>query len=182
MRVGCCLTMTNLAAYLIGLLFASVLAVCPPAASAWQAPVEIGILTCSLAPSAPPITNTDQVGEGRDIECRFRAGWSAAEETYVGFLQFVGKANQAFANGTIMLVAKGSATVKAVPGSLEQQYAAGGRIDGGTTGQGPLVGERDSSVVLHPLAQRFDQPSLALGQPAVGLIIVMELRLKSAPA
>ena len=171
--------MTHPAAHFSSLLFASALAVCPPAASAWQAPVEIGILTCSLAPSTPPITNTSQVGEGRDIECGFRAGWSAPDETYVGFLQFVGKANQAFEKGTIMLVAKASATMKVVPGSLQQQYAAGGRID---TGQGPLVGERDSSVVLHPLAQRFDQPALALGQPSVGLIIVMELRLKSAPA
>jgi hypothetical protein len=100
----------------------------------------------------------------------------------VGFLQFVGKANQALENGAIILVAKGPATMKVVPGSLQQQYAAGGRIDGGSTGQGPLIGEQDNSVVLHPLAQRFDQPSLALGQPAVGLIIVMELRLKSAPA
>jgi hypothetical protein len=149
-------------------------------AAVWAAPVEIGTLTCSFAAAASPSTPAEQVGEGRDIECRFRGGLSAPEESYVGSLRFVGRADRVFEKGAIMLVAKAPATMKVAAGSLQQQYAAGGRSEG--SAQGPLVGERDASIVLHPLAQRFGQPSLALGQPLPGLIITMELRLKSAPA
>jgi hypothetical protein len=169
--------MTLSAAALRLVLAVSAAAACSGAVSA--APVEIGTLTCSFASAVSP-SPAEQVGEGRDIECRFRGGSSAPEESYVGSLRFVGRADRVFEKGAIMLVAKAPASMKLAAGSLQQQYAAGGRVEG--SAQGPLVGERDASIVLHPLAQRFGQPSLALGQPSPGLIITMELRLKSAPA
>jgi hypothetical protein len=100
----------------------------------------------------------------------------------VGTLQFVGKAQQMFEKGVILLVAKAPASVKVIPGLLHQKYAAGGGPESGSTVDPPLVGERDASIVLHPLVQRFDQPTMALGQPSVGMILIMELQLKSAPA
>jgi hypothetical protein len=176
--------MSQPAAHLRGLIIASALAAFSGAVSAWEASIERGILTCSLAPGTAPSTSTDQVGEGRDIECQFRAGSSAPDETYVGTLQFVGKAKQVFEKGAIILVAKAPTSVKVVPGLLHQKYAAGGRSESGSAvgSQVPLVGEHDASIALHPLVQTFDQPTMALGQPSGGTILIMELQLKSAPA
>lgn len=157
---------------------ASALAAFPNAVWPWEAPIEFGI----LAPStAAPNASTNQAGEGRDIVCALRAGLNVPDETYGGTLQFVGKAAHLFEKGAVLLVAKAPASMKIAPGLLHQQYAAAGGPEGNSAGsQAPLVGERNTSIVLHPLSHGFDQPDLASGQPSIGLIILMELQLKSA--
>jgi Protein of unknown function (DUF992) len=174
--------MSHPAVHLRSLLLASALVAFPNAAWPWEAPIEFGILSCSLAPStAAPNASAKQVGEGRDIVCALRASLDVPDETYAGTLQFVGKAALLFEKGAVLLVAKAPASMKIVPGLLHQQYAASGGPEGNSAGsQAPLVGERNTSIVLHPLSPRFDQPDLALGQASMGLIIIMELQLKSA--
>ena len=171
--------MLRYAAPLCSVLVGTALVAQPAAVSA--VPVEVGVLSCNLVSSEPPAKADDQVGEGRDIECRFRPGLNGPEEAYVGTIQIVGQHKALLERGALMLVAKAPMDAKSNTGLLQQQYAAGKSSREGPS-QGPLVGERDNSIVLHPLTPGYERPVMALGQPPVGLIVVMELRLKAAPA
>lgn len=171
--------MLRYAAPLCSVLISSALVAQPAAVPG--VPVEVGLLSCNLVSAEPPAKSDDQIGEGRDIECRFRPGLNGPEESYVGTIQIVGQHKSLLERGALMLVAKAPLTSKASTGLLQQQYAAGKSSREGPS-QGPLVGERDNSIVLHPLAPVYERPVMALGQPPVGLIVMMELRLKAAPA
>lgn len=171
--------MLRYAVPLCSVLLGSALVAQPAAVSA--VPVEVGVLSCNLVSSEPPSKSDDQVGEGRAIECRFRPGLNGPEEAYVGTIQVVGLHKSLQERGALMLVAKAPLASKTGTGLLQQQYAAGKSSREGPS-QGPLVGERDNSIVLHLLSPGYERPAMALGQPPVGLILVMELRLKAAPA
>ena len=163
------------------LLVASALAAFPSAALPWEAPVELGILTCTVGPrDGAPTGAAESVGEQRPIACRFRAGPGAPDEAYVGTLQMVGRIAQTVEPGSVLLIAKAPMSRRMDVGSIQQKYVAGAKAEGSSQPP-PLVGERDNSVVLYPLAPGSGQPSLALGQPVV-LIVSLELRLESAPA
>jgi Protein of unknown function (DUF992) len=164
------------------IVLASMLSILPGAAFTWEVSVEFGVLTCAVAtpnsPSASVVPNLG--GQGRDVVCRFRAGSAAPEETYVGTLQYIGQVRELFDNRTIILVVRAPVTTKANPGLLNQEYAVDANTGGGS--QAPLVGHRNSLIVLQPVTGRSDQPSLALGHPPPGVIIIIDLRLASSPA
>jgi len=145
---------------------------------AWEAFFAYGFLTCSLAlsDSAPSVGNLP--GEGREVVCQFRAGLDAPDETYQGTLQFIGQVNAFSDKRPVIMVAKLPLSKKLVPGLLNQKYALGGQTP---EKQGPLIGDADSSIVLHPMVQQSADASLALGGSGGGLIIVLDLRLRSAP-
>ena len=152
----------------------------PAAALTQQAPLAMGTLTCSLT-SSDSAGPAGEKAQGREAVCLFRPGASGAEETYVALLQFVSRDNDAIAGTkTLMLAVKAPASAPLTPGLLEQTYAAD--ASAGTAGrQAPLVGQRNSSLVLHPEGEQA-QASLALGQPGTITLIVAELKLKSSPA
>jgi hypothetical protein len=157
----------------------AILAILPSGGRAWEASVEFGLLTCSLALSDPIPSAGTLPREAREVVCHFRAGLDAPDETYHGTLQFVGHV-KAFSNKQpVMMVAKAPLSKQMVPGLLMQKYALGGQT---AEKQGPLIGDADSSIVLHPIAEQSADPSLALGNFHGGLIIVLELRLRAAPA
>ena len=165
----------------VSLSFALVLAMTPAAAQVREPAFEFGVLTCNLAslPSAESQDTESRVGERRAIDCRFRVGLDGPDETYAGVLQFVGPASRVFEKGAVMFVAKAPLMQKVAPGLLHQQYTVSKLTEGGT--QAPLVGEHDTSIVLHPLSHRYDQPTLALGSPP-GFIVIIQLQLKAAPS
>ena len=157
----------------------TILTVFPSGGRAWEASVELGLLTCSLAQSDPEPSTGSLPGEAREVVCHFRAGTDAPDETYQGTLQFVGQVKAFSDKRPVMMVAKVPLSTKMVPGMLEQKYALGGQT---AEKQGPLIGDAVSSIILHPVAEQSVDPSLALGDFRSGLIIVLELRLRAAPA
>ncbi len=163
--------------FVIGL----ILALVPSSGQAWELPVEMGLVTCSFAAlSSSPAKSEpeDIIGGRRDVECAFRAGLDAPEETYVGTLQFVREASDVLGKGAIMFVAKAPLSIPSKVGIIQQRYAISKVAPTGS--QRPLAGQSDTSVILHPLEHKFDRPTLALGR-IPGLIVIMELRLKAAP-
>ena len=147
-------------------------------ASAEQAIHEVGTLTCSLAPEAQ--ATPSEPGQGRAALCHFRPGDKGAEETYVGTFQFIGQEKPSAGSRTIMLVVKVPVSKKITVALLEQSYSADASTGAGK--QSPLVGSRDSSVVLQSEATQSDGPTMALGQPMPALIIIADLKLRSSPA
>jgi len=138
-------------------------------------------MACSFAaPSGPPSGTTpeDMIGGHRDVECSFAAGLEAPRETYVGTLRFVGRPSEVLGKGALMFVAKAPKSLKAGIGTLRGQYAI--RALSPTGSQRPLVGRSDTSIILHPLRHKYDEPTLALGN-VPGLIVTLELKLKAAP-
>jgi Protein of unknown function (DUF992) len=147
-------------------------------ASAEQAIHEVGTLTCSLAPEAQ--ATPSEPGQGRAALCHFRPGDKGAEETYVGTFQFIGQEKLSAGSRTIMLVVKAPVSKKITVALLEQSYSADASTGAGK--QSPLVGSKDSSVVLQSETTHSEQPTMALGQPMPALIIIADLKLRSSPA
>ena len=84
----------------------TILTVFPSGGRAWEASVELGLLTCSLAQSDPEPSTGSLPGEARAVVCHFRAGTDAPDETYQGTLQFVGQVKAFSDKRPVMMVAK----------------------------------------------------------------------------
>ncbi len=157
------------------------LALVPLRAHAWELPVEVGVVVCNFAAPSTSVSTTtpeDLIGGNRVLECSFAPGSEAPAETYVGTLRFVGRASDVLGKGALMFLAKAPQSMKAGVGLLQGQYAI--RSLSQTDKQRPLVGQRDASIILHPLRHKYDEPTLALGN-VPGLIVTLELKLKAAP-
>src|SRR5688572_8221379 len=150
----------------------------PVAAPGEHAIWELGTLTCDVAPEAQPTPN--EPGQGRAALCHFRPGDRGAEETYVGTFQFIGQEKLSSARRTIILVVKAPVSKKVTAALLQQTYSAD--VSTGAGRQAPLVGAKDSSLVLQSAASQSEQPSMALGQSLTAIIMIAELRLASSPA
>jgi len=150
----------------------------PIAAPGEQAIWELGTLTCDVAPEAQPTPN--EPGQGRAALCRFRPGDKGVEETYIGTFQFIGQEKLSSASRTIILVVKAPVSKKVTAALLQQTYSAD--VSTGARRQSPLVGAKDSSLVLQSAAAQAEQPSMALGQTLEAIIMIAELRLASSPA
>ena len=79
-----------------------------------------------------------------------------------------------------MLVVKTPVAKTIAPGLLQQMYSAAASASAGK--QSPLVGEKDSSIVLQSASAQPEGQSMALGQSMPATIMVAELKLKSSPA
>ena len=160
-----------------------ILAMVSSSGNARELPVEMGLMTCSFAASSStPLKSDDAenlIGGRTDIECSFRLGLNGPDETYVGTLRFVGQAKEVLGKGALMFVAKAPRSSQFKVGMMEGKYVTQALSLSGP--QGPLVGERNTSLLLHPLSHNYDRPTLALGQPP-GLIVLLKLKLKVAPA
>ena len=137
--------------------------------------IVVGTLTCSVGGEAEA---ANPAAQGRGILCRFRPGTDGAEEVYVGTMQGVGQAKAIFGRGAVMLAVKAPASTAILPGLLQQSYAT----DAGPGGAAPpLVGERNRSIILQPLAEEEGRVAAGKTQPE-SLIISVELTLRSTPA
>jgi len=163
------------------LIFGLLLALAPWNVQAWEVPVEMGLMACSFAAPSSPLSTTapeDIIGGHRDVECSFAAGLEAPRETYVGTLRFVGQPSEVLGKGILLFVAKAPQSLKSGVGTLQGKYTI--RALAPTGSQRPLIGQSDTSIILHPLRHKYDEPTLALGH-IPGLIVTLELTLKSAP-
>jgi hypothetical protein len=154
-----------------------------PAASAEASLRELGTLTCSVLGEAPRADSGTpaEMAQGRAALCRFRPGDSGPEETYTATLKFIGqKPGGPDLNKTLMLVVKVPFSVALASGLLEQTYAADASTAAGRAG--PLIGQRNSSFVLHPEPDAPNEPTLALGKTDLATLMVAELKLLSSPA
>jgi hypothetical protein len=142
-----------------------------------QAIWELGTLTCNLAPEAKQ--NPSEPGQGRAALCQFRPRDRGAEETYVGTFQIIGQDKASPGGRTIMLIVKAPVTKKIGVALLAQGYSADAST--GVGKQAPLVGSRDSSVVLQLASNRSDPPTMALGQPLPETIMLADLKLAVSP-
>jgi hypothetical protein len=162
--------------------FAVILTIASSSANARELPVEMGLVTCSYAASSTPPDASDLqnvIGGKRDIACSFRLGLHGPDETYVGTLQYVGKADQVLGKGALMFVAKAPRSLKTTVGMMEGRYTTRALTPSGT--QRPLIRESKATVILHPLDHTYERATLALGgMPS--LIVLLELKLKAAPA
>jgi Protein of unknown function (DUF992) len=155
---------------------ATVALLLPLAASAEQAIWELGTLTCSLAPEAKQ--SPSEPGQGRTALCHFRPRDRGAEETYVGTFQFIGQ-DKATGSRTIMMIVKAPVSKKIGVALLDQAYSADAST--GVGKQAPLVGSKDSSLVLQLASDGSGSPSMALGQ-APPTIMLADLKLVASPA
>jgi hypothetical protein len=157
---------------------AAALLLSPGAGASEQAIWELGTLTCSLTPEAKQ--SPSEPGQGRAALCQFRPRDRGPEETYVGTFQFIGPEKAIGASRTIMLVVKAPVAKQIGVALLAQGYSADAST--GVGKQAPLVGSKDSSVVLQLASDRVDSPSMALGQSLPATIILAELKLAATPA
>lgn len=139
----------------------------------------LGTLTCSLTGEGEETPGATAVGKGRDVLCEFLPGQNGPKETYVGSVQGVGQTALLFGRGAVILSVKGPSASKLGPGLLTQRYA----VDAATSGNAlaPLIGERDKSLMLQPLAEEEGRVAKGKTQPEAVLILV-ELKLQASPA
>jgi Protein of unknown function (DUF992) len=132
---------------------------------------ELGTLTCSLIGATSPT--------GRDVLCEFHPGQQGPVETYVGSAQAIGQTKLLFGRGAVILAVKGPASTNLSSGLLTQRYA----VDAAASGNGlaPLVGERNKSIMLQPLAEEDGRVASGKSQ-AEAVLMVVELELQASPA
>lgn len=145
---------------------------------AQEAPIVIGQLTCSVIGETE--AEAGAVAQGRDVSCQFRPGLSGVEETYTGTLQGTGRVAALFDRGTVMLVVKQFGSNTVMPGMLAQTYAADAAARAGRSA--PLVGDKDSAVVLQPMIEREAGDGGTPGNIPDALIVLVELKLQASSA
>jgi hypothetical protein len=117
------------------------------AAPAHAAGVQVGTLTCDVAPSVSFL-----VGSSKDVDCAYKNA-RGIEERYVGTINRVGL-DVGFSRGGKMVWGVIAPSSDIQPGALEGRYA--GATAGASVGVGVganlLVGGLDKSISLQPLS------------------------------
>lgn len=152
------------------------------AAAARESGTDIGILTCSVADSedAQRAGETGPLSQTREMICAFRPMTSGAEETYTGTFQAVGEDQALSSRRVLIWTVKGTFATKTASGLLQQAYAADPAAV--TAHAAPLIGESDSTLVLHSMDEVA--ASTAQDGKAVlkGFVVLVVLKLRSSPA
>jgi hypothetical protein len=155
------------------------------AAAAWLAApaaaeygyTEVGVLSCELGePGQAPASDTPSAERTREALCTFRAA-NGEEETYAGNAQGVSISTDR--RGTLIWVVRAASGV-AEPGALQQVFATDTKKPADQ--KSPLIGERNSDVVLHSMLDETEGSASATEKPTpTGFVILkLELTLKSA--
>jgi hypothetical protein len=151
-------------------------------ASAQQARVDIGLLTCGLTKSdeAQRGAGAALLRQTRELLCAFRPKNGAPEEIYTGTLQSVGVEKELSEKGTMIWIVKGPRQSMGSPGVLQQVYAAD--LAANPSHSPPLIGETNVWVALQTLADE-QAPAAADKKPmTVAMVVSITLTLKSTPA
>jgi hypothetical protein len=146
-------------------------------AVAEQVDVEIGVLTCTLGEHGEaPASNAPSGGQTRDALCTFKAK-SGPEETYAG--RFQGVSISTDQNGALIWRVKSASGAAVEPGLLQQSYASDPTKPADQ--MPPLIGEANSDIALHSMADKSEGSASATEKPApTGFVILgVELKLKS---
>jgi hypothetical protein len=134
-------------------------------APAHAAGVQIGTLTCQIAPGVGLV-----LGSSKDMTCEYRAT-RGFQENYVGRITKIG-VDLGFTSGGRMVWAVFAPSSDLDPGALEGRYA--GATAGATVGVGVaanvLLGGFDRSIALQPLSVEGNKGlNLAAGIGALNL-------------
>ena len=151
-------------------------------ASAQQARMDIGLLTCGLVQGdeTPSETDAAPLRQTREVLCAFRPINSGAEETYTGALRSVGLEKELSEKRVMIWVVKGiPGTAGSPAGLLQQVYAADAAANAGHAP--PLIGETNMSIVLQAMADAQAPPGADTKRVAIAMIVLVTLKLKSTP-
>jgi Protein of unknown function (DUF992) len=151
-------------------------------ASAQQARMDIGLLTCGLTESdeAQREAGVAPLRQTRELLCAFRPANGGPEEIYTGTLQSVRPEKELSEKRTMIWVVKGPREPIGSPGLLQQVYAAD--FAAIPSHSPPLIGETNVWVALQTLADE-QAPAAAGKKPmTVAMVVLITLTLKSAPA
>lgn len=138
---------------------------------------DIGVLTCALGePGQAAATETPTAERTREALCTFRAR-NGEEQTYAGSAQGISISTDH--RGTLIWVVKAASGV-AEPGSLQQVFATDTKKPADQ--KSPLIGERNSDVVLHSMLDETEGSASVPEKPTpTGFVILkLQLTLKSA--
>jgi hypothetical protein len=153
-------------------------------ASAQQARIEVGLLTCGITRNEEAQSGAEVAAPLRrtwNLQCAFRPANGGPEETYTGTLQSVGVQKELSEKRALIWIVKGALGAKASPGLLQQVYAAD--VAANPPRSPPLTGDADTSLVLETLAdEHVATPSDRKRQISSATIVLVSLILKSAPA
>jgi len=135
--------------------------------------VNIGVLTCTLAPSG-------ERGEAPDSQtlpmvCDFKPNGTGPEERYEGEIRNVGSQTALSGKRVLIWVVMGPADRELPPGQLGQTYV--GKLASSADDDGQpemLIGESDDAYALRPMSDNG-------GETGPGNITVVVLKVKSIP-
>lgn len=148
---------------------------CSPLAE--NAYTEVGVLMCVLGePGQSAASETPTAERTREALCTFRAT-NGEEETYAGNAQGVSISTDRRA--TLIWVVRAASGV-ADPGALQQIFATDTKKPADQ--KSPLIGEKNSNVMLHSMADETEGSASGPERPTpTGFVILkLELMLKSA--
>jgi Protein of unknown function (DUF992) len=167
-------TMINVRATLVGMLAAFAAAL----ASAQEALVDLGTLTCTLVEPQAKSADTDSGRQFRDGRCTFKPG-SGPEEIYEARIEGVSLTPSDGAK-TVIWVVKGQPGTTVEPGLLEQLYE--GARDSREDSMIVVFGAANAQLALHHMADKPEGYASAPQKPRpTGFVIQrIELRLKAA--
>lgn len=141
-----------------------------------QAWTMLGTLTCGLTGQS----ETNPGALERDVLCEFRPGSHGAKETYSGTVKGVGRPDELFSTGTILLEVNGVASISLKPGMLQQIYSTDA-ARGSVAAAAPLTGETNNSIVLQPVDEQEGRVAEGKARPDA-MIIQVDLKLRWSPA
>jgi hypothetical protein len=138
---------------------------------------EVGVLMCVLGePGQAAASDVASAERTREALCTFKAR-NGEEETYTGSAQ--GVSISADRRTTLIWVVRAASGV-AEPGALQQVFATDTKKPADQ--KAPLIGERNSDVVLHSMLDETEGSASSTEKPTpTGFVILkLELALKSA--
>ena len=146
-------------------------------ALAENANTEVGVLMCVLGEPGQAAAGETPSAEGtREALCTFKAT-NGEEETYAGSAQGISISTNR--RGTLIWVVRSVSGV-AEPGALQQIFVADAKA--AADQKSPLIGEKNSNVVLNSMADETEGSASApeKATPTGFVILKLELTLKSA--
>jgi len=144
-------------------------------------PMEIGVLSCTLAQSIDPQMSAQSgaASEARQMLCTFTPTRDGAEETYAGSLKSISAGRTLPEKVALLWIVRGPVGTRASPGLLEQTYAADLAATPGHVA--PLVGERNSELTLHTMSEQKEGSASMPERPALAFAITaIELKLRAS--
>jgi hypothetical protein len=144
------------------------------------APVEIGVLTCTIGRIVDTVASsqTTVASEAREMVCTFKAA-AGPEETYAGLVKAVGGVGSLPEKGALLWSVRAPMGTVHAPALLQQTYAVDTATPAGQVP--PLLGERNGQISLYTLGDKQEGSASKEKQPPpVFVVAEVELVLKAS--
>jgi Protein of unknown function (DUF992) len=154
----------------------AVLALAYSSASAQEARVDIGLLSCGPAEGAEVDSSSDALsGEPRKMLCVFKPSNNGPEEVYAGAFQTIGQGQELSHDQAMIWVVKASPATQRSTGLLQQLYAADRSAP--PPHPPPLIGETNNAIALQTLddAQALTGADKQSGAGAIIVLVALKL-------